>query len=309
MQWFSLGEIRHVSNNPPVTHALRSQPIDFMNYLFVEGRPLIELIDCDTTFINPHTAKYYPVDRKQMPRYKKAKGIEVEQVPNTKIKLNHTKETWWAADHAWCAGNEPGAPCCAEPGSWNESSDNTCRILPANVGQVAENKPGENLSFRQRFELHRSEAACAACHDKIDPLGFSLGAYDSGGGYMKSPGLCVDEGKGQEKEQERIGNVAVSIDTSGQLPSGETFEDFQELKQILVTQQRERVIRNIVQRMMAYALCRKLEAYDGPTVEAIVKDLYENNGTFHDLIHKIAGSLPFRQTVVRSSSHSGDTQP
>ena len=76
------------------------------------------------------------------------------------------------------------------------------------------------------------------------------------------------------------------------LPSGETFENFQELKQILVTQQRERVIRNIVQRMMAYALCRKLEAYDGPEVEAIVKDLHENDGTFHDLIHKVAGSLP-----------------
>ena len=60
VQWFSLGEIENVSNNPPVADALRTQPIDFLNYLFTEGRPLVELIDSDTTFINPHTAKYYP---------------------------------------------------------------------------------------------------------------------------------------------------------------------------------------------------------------------------------------------------------
>ena len=91
------------------------------------------------------------------------------------------------------------------------------------------------------------------------------------------------------------------IDTSGRLPSGETFDDFQELKQILVTSQKERVIRNIVRRTMSYALCRKLEIYDQPTIEAIVADLDRNNGSFHDLIHQIASSLPFKATVVKST--------
>ena len=45
---------------------------------------------------------------------------------------------------------------------------------PANVGQVPNNQRGENLTFRQRFEAHRSNATCAVCHDKIDPLGFAL---------------------------------------------------------------------------------------------------------------------------------------
>ena len=40
---------------------------------------------------------------------------------------------------------------------------------PANVGQVKPNQPGENLTFRERFELHRSDATCAICHNKIDP--------------------------------------------------------------------------------------------------------------------------------------------
>ena len=50
VEWFSLNEISKVSKNPPVSHALRQQPIDFLNYLFIEGRPLLELIDSKVTF-------------------------------------------------------------------------------------------------------------------------------------------------------------------------------------------------------------------------------------------------------------------
>jgi hypothetical protein len=279
VEWFSLGEIDKVSNNPPVADALRTQPIDFLNYLFTTGRPLIELIDSDTTFINPHTAKYYPRDRKQMKRYTKQRGIEVEAVPNQQITLEQTPERGGLLTMPGVLAMNKGPVL---RGTWILQ-----RVLgehlpdpPANVGQVPSNQRGENLTFRQRFELHRSNATCAVCHDKIDPLGFSLETYTAGGDY--------------KQDHQRI-------DASGRLPSGETFADFQELQQLLVTSHRERVIRNIVRRTMAYALCRKLEIYDHPTVEAIVADLDRNNGSFHDLIHRITGSLPFTATIVAST--------
>jgi len=90
-----------------------------------------------------------------------------------------------------------------------------------------------------------------------------------------------------------------AIDTSGKLPSGETFKDFAELQQILKTHERERIIRNIVKQMMAYALARKLEIYDQPAVESIVTALDQNNGTWRDLIHQVVQSLPFRETIVQ----------
>ena len=61
----------------------------------------------------------------------------------------------------------------------------------------------------------------------------------------------------------------------------------------------------IVRRTMSYALCRKLYVYDRPTVDAIVTELNGNEGTYHDLIHRVANSLPFRETVVRSNTPSG----
>ncbi len=95
------------------------------------------------------------------------------------------------------------------------------------------------------------------------------------------------------------GNKKSNIDTAGRLPSGESFENFQQLKEILVTTQREKVIRNIVRQMLSYALCRKLEAYDRPTVDNIVNKMVATNGTYRELIHEIANSLPFRQTFIR----------
>lgn len=304
VQWFSLGEIRHVSDNPPVTDALRSQPIDFLNYLFVEGRPLIELIDSDTTFINPHTAKFYPGDRKQMASYKRVKGIEVQKVANSRIKLVRTTERGGLLTMPGVLSMNRGPVL---RGTWILE-----RVLgrhlpdpPANVGVVAENKPGEALTFRERFEAHRSNPSCAVCHDKIDPIGFALGAYDSGGGYMKSAEYASMKAKRKGKSGKKADSDLISsIDTSGRLPTGESFDNFQELKKILVTSKREPVIRNIVQRMMSYALCRKLEAYDQPTIDTIVEELIENDGTYHDLILQIANSLPFRETVVRSDNQA-----
>lgn len=274
-QWLTLDQIAKQSVNPPQAEALRSQPIDFMNYLFVDGRPLLELIDSKTAFANPFTAKYYGKDSKQMVRYRKQKGIEVEIVPNQKISLVHTKSRGGILTMPGVLEMNRGP---VVRGTWMLE-----RILgehlpepPADVGQVPSNPPGRKLTFRERFEMHRSKATCAVCHDRIDPLGFALQRYD-GPAY---------------KDNE-------DVDTSGQLPTGESFKDFEGLKQILVTTHRESVVRNIVKRTLSYALCRKLELYDRPTVDNIVDKLIKSDGTYRDLIYQIAMSVPFQQTVIR----------
>ena len=275
-QWLTLSEVEKNNVQVPQAEALRSQPRDFMHYLFVEDRPLIELIDSRTAFANPYTQGFYGEDSRQMKRYQKAAGIEREIVPNQKITLVKTTDRGGILTMPGILAMNRG-PILR--GTWVLE-----RILgehlpepPPNVGQVPPQPPGQQLTFRQRFEQHRSKAACAVCHNKIDPLGFAFQRY-VGAKYQKD----------------------ANVDTSGQLPSGERFDDFPELKQILVTSQRKRVIRNIVERMLSYALCRKLELIDRPTVDTITEKLYKSNGTYRDLVFEIALSLPFRETVIEA---------
>ena len=303
LEWFSLDEILTVSKNPPVSHALRQQPIDFLNYLFIEGRPLLELIDSKVAFVNPHTAKFYPGDRKRMAAYKKQRGIEVEAVPNQRLELVGTSERGGLLTMPGILTMNRGP---VMRGTWmlEKVLGEHLPDPPADVGQVKPNQTGENLTFRERFELHRSDATCAICHNKIDPLGFAMQAYDSTGAYNPT-GLNPTKGKNRKQKKNKVKEDEHAfvdpplLDTSGRLPGGQSFEDFRELKQILLTSQRRRIIENIVKRTLSYALARELNVHDMPTVDEISSELDRHGnlelreGSYHDLIHLVVNSLPF----------------
>lgn len=300
VQWLSLDEIEHVSDNPPYMVALKSQPIDFFDYLIRQTRPLLEFVDSNVTFINPLTRRYYVPDTKQLGKYRKPSGIEIEIVANQQIQLRNTKGRGGMLTMPGVLAMNRG-PILR--GVWLLE-----RILgehlpdpPADVGQVQANIPGENLTFRERFAQHREDESCALCHDKIDPLGFALEAYDDGGGFV----LADNYKRPRKKKKQDNQSHDKAVDTSGQLPSGESFEDFEQLKQILVSSQRERITRNLVRQLLAYALCRKLEIYDQPTVESIVMAVKSEEATWRDLISEIVHSLPFRQTYVPANHENG----
>ncbi|MDX1928162.1 MAG: DUF1592 domain-containing protein [Pirellulaceae bacterium] len=280
VQWLLLDNIVEVSTDVPFVVALKSQPIDFIHYLISEDRPILELVDSKVEFINVLTARYYDKDRKQLAPYSRPKGIENEIVPNQKIQLIETSGRGGILTMPGLLAMNRG-PIIR--GTWILE-----RILgeflpdpPANVGQVRANKEGETLTFRQRFEQHRAQSTCAICHDKIDPLGFVLESYDPNGALMQNLG---------------------SIDTSGNLPSGEAFANVDELKRIFVSSQSETVVRNVVVQLLSYALCRKLEFYDQPVVDEITQLMLKSQGTYRQLIHAIVNSLPFRETVAAGVS-------
>lgn len=296
IQWLALDSMNQFAKRD-VTYAvaLKSQPIDFFHHLIADNRPLLEVIDSKVTFANPLIAKFYREDRKQIAAHRKAKGIEKEIIPHTRITLAKTEGRGGIMTMPGILAMNRGP---VQRGTWILE-----RILgvhlpepPPDVGQVEPNRKGAKLSFRQRFEKHRNNPTCAVCHDKIDPIGFALQAYNGEGEYVQaadySPGKKRKKGTDYDSGE---------IDTSGRLPGGETFQNFGDLKQILLTSQRREIIRNIVKRTLAYALCRKLEIYDQPTVETIVERLDETDGTWRDLIREVVGSLPFQQTVVKGT--------
>lgn len=283
VEWLSLEEIKtSVGNDVPLVQAYSTQPVDFLNYLFTEDRPLMELIDSKTEFVNGLTAGYYRPDIKQVKRIAKPKGIERMAEPNQRITLEKTEERGGILTYPGVLAMNRG-PILR--GTWilRKILGEHLGEPPADVPPIKGSPKGQNLTFRERFEMHRSDPSCARCHEKIDPLGFALQRFDGRGGFK----AIKPDPKPHEK-----------IDTTGRLPGGETFKDFAELKQILLTGRRERIVRNMVERTLSYALCRKLVRGDQPTVDAISKKMLESDGTWRDLFVEVANSLPFRETVV-----------
>jgi hypothetical protein len=132
----------------------------------------------------------------------------------------------------------------------------------------------DGLSFRRQLELHRKEAQCAACHNRMDPLGFALENYDAVGRW-------------------RTELAGEPVDASGVMTSGESFNGPAELKKVLLGRRQE-FVRNLTEKLLAYALGRGLEYYDQPTVKEIGDALARNEYKSSTLVLEIVKSYPFR---------------
>ncbi|MGI9242160.1 MAG: DUF1592 domain-containing protein [Verrucomicrobiales bacterium] len=289
-QWLLLDNLDELLKKDPIRrHALKSQPLDFLNYLFTENRPLMELIDSKVTFVNQGTSGFYGKDRQRMQRYSIPKGIERTRTPNQRLTLEHAEGRGGILTMPGILTMNVGP---IQRGTWmlRQVLGEQLGEPPADIPPIKPSPRGQNLSFRERFEQHRSDTSCARCHEKIDPLGFALDAYDENGHFT----LASDRRK-------RKNPPPAAVDTSGKLPGGESFDDFSGLKAILTTSRRESVVRNIVERTLAYALCRRLVRSDRPEVDRITKKLCENEGTWGSLFIEVANSLPFRETIIETA--------
>ena len=284
VQWLGIANLDEMIKNPISHHSLRTQPVLFLNHLFTENRPVIELINSKTTFVNEGVSGFYGQDRGKMKRHPKPKGIERQTTPFNKFTLE--KATWRGGIITM-----PGILTMnrgpIQRGTWLLRRVLGVRLgePPADVPPIKPAPRGQKLTFRERFERHRTDPSCARCHEKIDPLGFALDAYDAYGRFI-----------------DRNGKTANGPDTSGKLPTGESFENYAGLKEILLGPQREKIIRNSVERTLSYAMCRKLTRSDQPTIDRITKSIVKDNGTWEDLFVEIVNSLPFRETIFEGET-------
>ena len=276
VQWLGIANLDELIKEPISHHSLRHQPVLFLNHLFTQDRPVIELISSKTTFVNQGVSGFYGQDRGRMTRFSKPKGIERTKTPFEEFTLE--KATWRGGIITM-----PGILTMnrgpIQRGTWLLRRILGVRLgePPADIPPIKPSPRGQNLTFRERFERHRSDASCARCHEKIDPLGFSLDHYDAKGQFLQNKDSLPD--------------------ASGKLPTGESFKNYAELKEILVTSQKEKIVRNSVERTLSYAMCRKLTRHDQPTIDLITKNIVKDNGTWKDLFVEIVNSLPFRETI------------
>jgi hypothetical protein len=145
---------------------------------------------------------------------------------------------------------------------------------PDNVPPIDPDVRGAK-SMRELLAKHRDNAACYECHRKIDPLGFALENFDPIGAWRGS------YGKGGP------------IDSSGELPNGQRFDDVAGLKKVLV-ERKQQFARMLTERLLAYACGRRIEPLDRPAVNRIVAATADNDYKLRDLIEQVVLSQPFR---------------
>ena len=89
----------------------------------------------------------------------------------------------------------------------------------------------------------------------------------------------------------QISNLS-SLDSTGTLPGGLTFQSPSEMKVILKSDP-EAFARCLTEKMLTYALGRGLERYDQPAVNLICRRLAADDYRFSRLLLEIVRSMPF----------------
>ncbi|MCZ6792828.1 MAG: DUF1592 domain-containing protein, partial [Planctomycetota bacterium] len=259
-------------------HAMKEESALFFLSLVQENSPISRLVDADYTYLNEELARHYEIDGVRGARLRRvaldnpnrggifgqASLLAVTSFPHRTSPVVRGK--WILAD---VLGTPPPPP-------------------PPDAGEFSEEvREKRRLTLREKLEIHRENPRCNACHQEIDPLGFSLENFGRFGRWRTSI-------RGRP------------IDAKGRLPDGTEFEGPVGLKKIIVERRMPDLVRQISRKMLSYALGRQLEYYDEPAVRKIVRTLEENDYRFGTLIDEVVTSYPFQFKKNRKKNRKKD---
>lgn len=280
VQWLELGELGKAKRpdehafpdyDEELADAMRGESVAAFNYVFRENRSVLELIDSDYTFVNARLAHHYG-----LPAPEGAGFVRVSLPDRSRGGL---------ATHAGVltATSYPLRTSPVLRGKWVAEVLLGERIPPPppDVPALAEDETELQAasSLRERLEQHRTNPTCAACHQKLDPIGFGLENFDAVGRWR------THDSSGEP------------IDAGGKLPSGDEFSGPAELKDVLL-QRKEDFIRRLARKMLGYALGRELNKFDECVIDDAVAALEENDYQSRALVAQIVLSYPFQHRYV-----------
>jgi len=130
---------------------------------------------------------------------------------------------------------------------------------PANVKPIEPTPSMQpKATLRIKLDAHKSDASCASCHRRIDPLGFAFDNYDAIGRWRTHE--VVSDGNGDNPQ----------VDASGELPDGRKFANAEEFKQLLAADL-ETFNAAFIEKLAIYGTRRVMTIADRESLSAVAK--------------------------------------
>jgi hypothetical protein len=249
--------------------AMREETEHFVADVMRRDGSVLEFLDARHAFVNERLARHYGIegvtgdefrrvalaDRQRGGLLTQASVLTVTSNPN---RTSPVKRGQWILEQLLATPPPPPPP---------------------NVPKLDESlEVALAATLRERLETHRSNPECAACHQRMDPLGFALENYDAVGRWRTSDG-------------------DFPVDPSGKLTDGRRFADAKELA-LLLKAEPKRFCRALIRNLFMYALGRGLDSPDRVTVEAIRRQLVADDYRFRTIITGIVESAEFQHRGV-----------
>jgi len=278
-QWLQLRNVETVKPDPvifPFDETLRQSFVTetalFVSSIFREDRSLLDLLSADYTFVNQRLAEHYGIPRVYGSQFRRVTLTDVNRhgllgQGSVLTVTSYPNRTSVVQRGKWILENLLGTPPPPPP---------------PDVPELKAAPHGTLLSMREQMQVHRANAVCAACHGRMDPIGFALENYDGVGRW-------------------RAEDAGAAIDASGKLPDGTEFQGPAGLSRLLLTTYRDDFVRTATEKLLTYALGRGVEYYDYPTIRSMTREAARDNYRISSWILAIVKSTPFQMRKASDS--------
>lgn len=256
---------------PQLKTAMQEETRRFFLDLARGNASILNLIDARYTFLNETLAKHYGIAGVSGPEFRKVMLPDgrrggILSMASVLTVSSYATRTSPVLRGKWVLENVLNAPPPPPP---------------PDVQLLDEKTIGSKMSMREQFKLHRTNATCASCHARMDVLGFGLENYDAIGAWRDRDG-------------------AFELDSSGTLPSGETFSGPEQLKKILAANPKP-FAECFAEKLLTFALGRGVERTDRRAIAAIVQSAASQQFKLQAFIVEIAKSAPFQKRRPEAS--------
>ncbi len=238
---------------------MQREVVEFFTRLVREDRKVGDIIGGDYTFLNERLAGFYGVPGVTGGEFREVKvaqqnrgGLLGMGAILTKTSRPHRTSPVLRGDYLYqvVLGFSSPPP-------------------PPNVPELKEaSKPS---SLRAALMQHREDAACAVCHDRIDPLGFALERFDPIGRFRTEP----------------------DIDDTGELKDGTKFQGLAGLRDYLKKNEPQ-FTTQFNRKLLGYALGRQTLPSDKALIAQMQASLKQSGGHFSAAVLEIVKSRQFQ---------------
>jgi len=276
MKWLNLDGLDSVKPDPVVfpgfTDQLRRDFVTeveaFLRSILLEERSLVDLLDADYTFLNERIARHYGIPDVAGTQFRKVRLAEKERwgllgKAAVLMRTSYADRTSPVLRGAWVLDKILGTPPTPPP-------PDTATDLSQKAGEPPK-------TVRARLEQHRNKATCRQCHGVIDPTGLALENFDAIGAWRTT---------------DRQANSP--IDAATVLPNGVPINGVVELRAQLADRP-PTFVTALTEKLMMYAINRKLEYFDMPQVRAVVRGAAKDNYRLASIVLGIVNSDSFRE--------------
>ena len=251
--------------------AMHRETETFFHHLVKDDRPVTEMLTADYTFVNERLARHYGITGVTGPDFRRVSYADDDRrglLGHASILTltSHPDRTSPVLRGKWVLEVFLGAPPPPPPPD-----------IPA-FEETAAAEEGRFLTVRERMEMHRANPACNSCHSAIDPLGLAMENFDVTGAW-------------------RIRDEGNPVDPVGVMYDGVELAGPDDLREALL-RYREVFYRTFAENLMAYALGRRVEYFDMPTIRQITQHAAANDYRMSSFVLGVATSPAFRMAKV-----------